>query len=195
MAKIGIMDSGLGGLSVFREIRKALPDESYIYYADNANCPYGDKTPEFIRERLCTITEDFLQQGVAVMVLACNTATAAAIEYLRAHYSIPFIGMEPAVKPAALGTKTGVIGVLATAGTLKGSKYLNTRDRFADQAQIIERVGKGFVLGTMFGCIFLNTLFNGFSMLGVDPFVQDVLKGVVLVLAIVLDVVSNRRKS
>ena len=145
MARIGIMDSGLGGLSVFREIRRSLPDEAYIYYADNAFCPYGDKTPEFIRERLCSITDGFLQQGVEVMVLACNTATAAAIEYLRTHYSIPFIGMEPAVKPAALGTRSGVIGVLATAGTLKGSKYLNTKGRFEDQAQIIERVGKGFV--------------------------------------------------
>ena len=145
MAVIGIMDSGMGGLSVFREIRKLLPDEHYIYYADNAHCPYGEKTPEYIRERLRTITDFFISRGAKVVVLACNTATAAAIEYLRKEYEIPFVGMEPAVKPAALGTKTGVIGVLATAGTLKGSKYLNTKGRFEDHVKIVERVGKGFV--------------------------------------------------
>jgi len=139
------MDSGVGGLSVFREIRKLLPDEHYIYYSDNAHCPYGDKSPEFIRERLREITELFISKGAEVVVLACNTATAAAIEYLRKTYDMPFIGMEPAVKPAALGTETGVIGVLATAGTLKGSKYLNTKGRYSDHVAIEERVGRGFV--------------------------------------------------
>jgi len=145
MAIIGIMDSGVGGLSVFREIRKALPYEHYIYYSDNANCPYGEKTPEFIQDRLRTITNLFLARGAKVVVLACNTATAAAIEVLRSEYSIPFIGMEPAVKPAALGTKSGVIGVLATAGTLKASKYLTTKGHFEDDVQIVEHVGNGFV--------------------------------------------------
>lgn len=145
MAVIGIMDSGVGGLSVFREIRKLLPDEHYIYFADNAHCPYGEKTPEYIRERLRAITDFFISRGAEAVVLACNTATAAAIEYLRKEYGIPFVGMEPAVKPAALGTKTGVIGVLATAGTLMGSKYLNTKGRFEDHVKIVERVGKGFV--------------------------------------------------
>lgn len=145
MAVIGIMDSGCGGLSVFREIRKALPDERFIYYADNAFCPYGEKEPEFIIDRCRAITDFFIGKGAEIMVIACNTATAAAIATLRAEYGIPFIGMEPAVKPAALGTKTGVIGVLATAGTLKASKYLNTRGRFEDNVRIEERVGKGFV--------------------------------------------------
>lgn len=145
MAVIGIMDSGCGGLSVFREIRKSLPDERFIYYADNAFCPYGEKEPEFIIDRCRAITDFFIGKGAEIMVIACNTATAAAIATLRAEYSIPFIGMEPAVKPAALGTKTGVIGVLATAGTLKASKYLNTRGRFEDNVRIEERVGKGFV--------------------------------------------------
>ena len=145
MATIGIMDSGVGGLSVFREIRGLLPDEHYIYYADNAHCPYGEKTPEYIRERLREITDFFISRSADVVVLACNTATAAAIEWLRGNYTIPFVGMEPAVKPAALGTQSGVIGVLATAGTLKGSKYLNTKGRFADQVEIVEQVGKGFV--------------------------------------------------
>lgn len=145
MAVIGIMDSGVGGLSVFREIRKALPGEHYIYYSDNAHCPYGEKSQEYIRERLDTITRFFLSKGAEVMVLACNTATAAGVEYLRETYPIPFIGMEPAVKPAALGTETGVIGVLATAGTLKGGKYLNTKGRFSGQVRVVEHVGKGFV--------------------------------------------------
>ena len=145
MAVIGIMDSGCGGLSVFREIRKSLPDERFIYYADNAFCPYGEKEPEFIIDRCRAITDFFIGKGAEIMVIACNTATAAAIATLRAEYGIPFIGMEPAVKPAALGTKTGVIGVLATAGTLKASKYLNTRGRFEDNVRIVERVGKGFV--------------------------------------------------
>lgn len=145
MALIGIMDSGVGGLSVFREILRVLPKERYIYFADNAHCPYGEKTPGYIQDRLRSITNHFLWRGASAMVLACNTATAAAIETLRSEYSIPFVGMEPAVKPAALGTETGVIGVLATAGTLKGSKYLNTKGRFADDVRIEERVGEGFV--------------------------------------------------
>jgi glutamate racemase len=145
MAIIGIMDSGVGGLSVFREIRKALPDERYVYYSDNANCPYGEKTPDFIRDRLRTITDIFLARGAQAAVLACNTATGAAIEVLRSEYQIPFVGMEPAVKPAALGTQSGVIGVLATAGTLKASKYLTTKGHFEDNVRIIEHVGKGFV--------------------------------------------------
>lgn len=145
MAVIGIMDSGSGGLSVFREIRKSLPDAKYVYYADNANCPYGEKTPEFITDRCRSITEFFISKGADIIVIACNTATAAAIATLRAEYSLPFIGMEPAVKPAALGTGSGTIGVLATAGTLKASKYLNTKGRFEDNVRIVEHVGKGFV--------------------------------------------------
>ncbi len=145
MASIGIMDSGVGGLSVFREIRKVLPEARCLYYSDNAHCPYGEKSPEYIRGRLTEITDFFLSKGAAVVVLACNTATAAAIEYLRQKYPIPFVGMEPAVKPAALGTGTGVVGVLATAGTLKGSKYLNTKGRFAGNIKVVENVGKGFV--------------------------------------------------
>lgn len=135
----------MGGLSVFKEIRAALPAERYIYYADNANCPYGEKSPEFIIGRARTITDLLLSKGAEVVVVACNTATAAAIATLRAEYDIPFIGMEPAVKPAALGTQTDVVGVLATAGTLKGSKYLNIRGLYEDNVRIVEHVGEGFV--------------------------------------------------
>ena len=140
MAVIGIMDSGVGGLSVYREVVKLLPRERFIYYADNANCPYGDKSAEFIQRRACEITDLLISKGAQVIVVACNTATAAAISLLRDKYDIPFIGMEPAVKPAALGTKTGVIGVLATAGTLKGSKYLNTKGQYEDAIQASEVV-------------------------------------------------------
>ena len=119
-AMIGIFDSGAGGLSVFREIRKLLPQASYIYYSDNAHCPYGEKTKEYIIERSRIISDFLLSKGARIIVVACNTATAAAISTLRSEYpEIPFIGMEPAIKPAALSTRTGVIGVLATAGTLK----------------------------------------------------------------------------
>ena len=146
MATIGIFDSGSGGLSVYRELIKVLPKEQYHYFSDNAHCPYGEKSPLYIRRRGRYITEFLLDKGANIIVVACNTATAAAIAALRADYpDVPFVGMEPAVKPAALGTKSGVIGVLATAGTLKGSKYLNTRGRFEDDVTIVEHVGQGFV--------------------------------------------------
>jgi glutamate racemase len=142
---IGVFDSGAGGLSVLREILKILPRERYIYFADNAFCPYGEKTPQFIQDRARFITDYLLEQGADIVVVACNTATAAAISTLRQEYSIKFIGMEPAVKPAALSSESGVIGVLATAGTLKGSKYLNTKGIYKNDARIEERVGQGFV--------------------------------------------------
>jgi glutamate racemase len=146
MASIGIFDSGSGGLSVYREIVKLLPQERYLYFADNAHCPYGEKTAEYIQDRGRAITEILLGMGADIIVVACNTATAAAIATLREEYpDTPFIGMEPAVKPAALGTETGVIGVLATAGTLKGSKYLKTKGSFEDDVRIVEHVGEGFV--------------------------------------------------
>jgi glutamate racemase len=146
MASIGIFDSGSGGLSVYRELKKLLPQERYLYFSDNAHCPYGEKTAEYIQDRARTITDFLLEKGADIIVVACNTATAAAIATLRAEYpDVPFIGMEPAVKPAALGTHSGVIGVLATAGTLKGSKYLHTRGRFEDDVRIVEHVGEGFV--------------------------------------------------
>ena len=142
---IGIFDSGVGGLSVFREIRRLLPEESYVYYSDNAHCPYGEKTREYIIDRARSITELLLSKGADIIVIACNTATAAAISTLREEYSVPFIGMEPAVKPAAAKTRSGVVGVLATAGTLKAEKYLTTRGKYADEVRFVEHVGEGFV--------------------------------------------------
>ena len=145
MAAIGIFDSGSGGLSVLREIRKILPDERYIYYSDNAHCPYGEKSASYIIERGRAVTGLLLSKGAEAVVVACNTATAAAIATLRSEYPVPFVGMEPAVKPAATGTRSGVVGVLATAGTLKAPKYLNTKEQYADAVKIEERVGRGFV--------------------------------------------------
>ena len=145
MAVIGVFDSGSGGLSVLREIRKILPDERYIYFSDNAYCPYGEKTAEFVTDRSRAVTDLLLSKGASAVVVACNTATAAAIATLRSEYDIPFVGMEPAVKPAASGTRNGVVGVLATAGTLKAAKYLNIKGQYADAVRIEERVGKGFV--------------------------------------------------
>lgn len=142
---IGIFDSGSGGLSVLREIIRLLPEESYVYFADNAYCPYGEKTPEFIQERGRKITEYLLSRGAEIIVVACNTATAAAISVLRSEFPVKFIGMEPAVKPAALSSKTGVIGVLATAGTLSGSKYLISKGIYEANVRIEEHVGQGFV--------------------------------------------------
>ena len=142
---IGIFDSGIGGLSVFREIRKVLPEQSYIYFSDNAHCPYGEKTREYIIERARTITRVLLEKGCEIIVVACNTATAAAISTLREEFPVKFIGMEPAIKPAAQATKTGVVGVLATAGTLKATKYIDTRARWAQNVHIVEHIGQGFV--------------------------------------------------
>ena len=143
---IGIFDSGVGGMSVLKEIRKILPDESVVYYADTAHCPYGEKSREYIIERARFITETLMARGASVIVVACNTATAAAIATLRQEYpETPFIGMEPAIKPAALSTKTGVVGVLATAGTLKAQKYIDTREQYSEGIKVVEHIGQGFV--------------------------------------------------
>ncbi len=159
---IGVFDSGVGGLSVLRELEKALPEARFVFFADTAHCPYGEKSAEYVLERSRTITEALLRQGAEAIVIACNTATSAAIATLRSEYGtapsarvmqctggerdcVPFIGMEPAVKPAALSTRTGIVGVLATAGTLSGSKYLDMKGRFSDGVEIVESVGRGFV--------------------------------------------------
>lgn len=142
---IGIFDSGVGGLSVFREIRKVLPRQSYVYYSDNAHCPYGEKSKEYITDRARTITRELIERGAQIIVVACNTATAAAISTLREEFPVKFIGMEPAVKPAAAMTRTGVVGVLATAGTLKATKYIDTREKWAQDVRIVEHIGEGFV--------------------------------------------------
>ncbi|MBQ7222136.1 MAG: glutamate racemase [Bacteroidales bacterium] len=142
---IGVYDSGLGGLSVWRELVKVMPFEDYIYFSDGGHCPYGRKPVDFIVERACKVTEFFIEKGVDLIVVACNTATAAAISYLREHYQMTFVGMEPALKPAALHSKSKVIGILATAGTFKGKLYQNTLAKYRDDVEVIEARGDGLV--------------------------------------------------
>ena len=144
---IGVFDSGAGGLSVWKELIKTMPSESYFYISDAAYCPYGRKSKEMILKRASAISDFLIERGAEIIVVACNTATAAAIEGLRQTFDIPFVGMEPAVKPAASLTKTGVIGVLATHGTLQGALYKQTSEKYArrKEVKIIEEVGDGLV--------------------------------------------------
>lgn len=145
-APVGVFDSGVGGLSVLGEIRALLPAESLLYVADSGHVPYGDKSAEFICARSLAIAEFLLAQGAKALVLACNTATAAAISELRGVYpQVPIIGMEPAVKPAAAATQTGVVGVLATTGTLKSAKFAALLDRFASDVRVITQPCPGLV--------------------------------------------------
>jgi glutamate racemase len=120
---IGILDSGVGGLSVMREIRAQLSDQSLTYIGDTAWCPYGNKDFSEIRDRTFALTDYLIEEGAEVIVVACNSATIVAIEALRSQYPIPFVGMEPGVKPASSLTKSGTIGVLATEASLAGEKF------------------------------------------------------------------------
>lgn len=142
---IGIFDSGMGGLSVRAEIARALPAESLVYFGDGANVPFGPKSRDQITHHVDEAVKILTGKNIKMLVVACNAATSAAIDHLRANYDIPIIGMEPAVKPAALTTETGVIGVLATAAALQGELYRTTSTRYKDHAKIVERVGEGFV--------------------------------------------------
>lgn len=142
---IGVFDSGLGGLSVLREIRRLLPNEDAIYVADSGHCPYGGKSPDEIIARAVTITDALLARGAKQIVVACNTATIAAVEYLRANYSPSFVGMEPAVKPAVAATRSGVVGVLATGAALKGEKLLRLIDRHAAGVRVLTQPCPGLV--------------------------------------------------
>lgn len=142
---IGVYDSGVGGLSVWKELKALMPGEDFTYFSDAAFCPYGPKDPSVIIERADVIARMLIGRGAEMIVVACNTATAAAIGHLRATFDIPFIGMEPAIKPAALHSESGVVGVLATAGTLKGHLYLDTLAKFAADVTVIEQVGTGLV--------------------------------------------------
>ncbi|MBK8814728.1 MAG: glutamate racemase [Methylococcaceae bacterium] len=142
---IGVFDSGVGGLSVLREIHQLLPNEDLIYVADSAHAPYGDKPKEFILERSTAIVEFFLSHGVKAIVVACNTATAAAVKELRSLYHLPMVAMEPAVKPASEQSQTGVIGVLATSRTINSNNFRILFARFAEQVNIIPQACPGLV--------------------------------------------------
>jgi len=122
---IGTFDSGVGGLSVLREIRRELPLESVLYVADSGNAPYGERPAEYIQERSVAITRALVERGAKAVVVACNTATAAAVGLLRHEFKVPIVAIEPAVKPAVAATRTGVVGVMATSVTISSTKLLH----------------------------------------------------------------------
>jgi len=129
---IGVFDSGVGGLSVLRHIRAQLPAEHLLYFADSGHAPYGDKTEQFVVDRALAVTAFLLDQGAKALVVACNTATVAAIKAVRARYpELPVVGVEPGLKPAAAATRNGKVGVLATARTLQGEKFLQLREQIS----------------------------------------------------------------
>lgn len=138
-APIGVFDSGVGGLSVLTALRQVLPQEDFLYLADSAHAPYGEKSPDYIRARCFALCDFLLRKGVKAIVIACNTATAVALPALRAHYAMPIIALEPAVKPAVAASRCHEIGVLATARTLESRHFLDLAARFADQAHIISQ--------------------------------------------------------
>ncbi len=143
---IGVYDSGFGGLSVWRELRRALPSESLIYLGDGKNCPYGSLPAERIRTLAEAAVRDLIERGCKMVVVACNTATAAAISHLRTTFpATPIVGLEPAVKPACAMTKSRVVGVIATERSLQGEKFLSTLERYGQGVEVIKAVGRGWV--------------------------------------------------
>ena len=143
---VGIFDSGLGGLSVWREVTNQLPHEDTLYMADQAHVPYGSHRPLELREFSRGMTRFMLDRGAKVIVVACNTASAAALHYLRRTFpDVPFVGMEPAVKPAAERTCTGVVGVIATPTTFQGELFASLIERYAGDAQVLSQICPGLV--------------------------------------------------
>ena len=143
---VGFFDSGVGGTCILNAFRRLCPDEKTVYIADSKNCPYGNRPAEEIIRLSEANVKKLLKRNCKMIVVACNTATAAAIDSLRAkHPEVPFIGLEPAVKPAALRSKTGVVGVLATAGTFNGRLYNETKAKFAKNVTVLATVADEFV--------------------------------------------------
>ena len=142
---IGLFDSGIGGTSIWKEVVKLLPNENTIYLADSKNAPYGEKSSKEILALAIKNTEILISRGCKLVIVACNTATTNAIDYLRKHYNVPFIGIEPAIKPAALFSKTGAVGILATKGTLSSKLFEKTTREYAKNITIIEQEGAGLV--------------------------------------------------
>ncbi|HLP98110.1 MAG TPA: glutamate racemase [Sideroxyarcus sp.] len=142
---IGVFDSGVGGLSVLHHIRQQLPHERLIYVADSGHVPYGDKSPAYIEARSLALTRFLLSQGADAIVIACNTATAAAVASLRSQFDLPIVGMEPAVKPAVAATKSGVVGVLATVGTLESARFAALLEKYAGNVKIVTQGCPGLV--------------------------------------------------
>jgi glutamate racemase len=143
---VGVFDSGVGGLSVLRSIRDKMPEEDILYFADQAHVPYGARPLEQIRSFSEAITRYLLDEGARLVVVACNTASAAALKYLRSQFpEVPFVGMEPAVKPAAEHTHSGVVGVLATPATFQGALYASVLERFASDVKVLQDTCPGLV--------------------------------------------------
>lgn len=142
---VGVFDSGVGGLSVLKEIRRLLPGEDFIYYADSAYCPYGVRPPAEIVARSTLICDFLLEQGAKALVAACNTASIAGLDAYRQRYSVPIVGMEPAVKPATSVTKNGRVGVLATSVTLSGDRFSSLLERYQNGAEVFSQPCPGLV--------------------------------------------------
>jgi glutamate racemase len=142
---IGIFDSGIGGITIYEEIHNLLPNENIIYLADSKNAPYGEKSQQEIIEFSIKNTEFLLKKKCKLIVVACNTASTNAVKYLRDNYKVPFIRVQPAIKPAALNSKTKTVGILATSGTLKSDLLFETSQKFAQGIRVIEQVGEGLV--------------------------------------------------
>ncbi|HSH54869.1 MAG TPA: glutamate racemase [Methylotenera sp.] len=142
---IGVLDSGVGGISVLKHIHSLLPHEQLLYVADSKYAPYGSKTQDEIRARCFEIADFLIAKNVKALVVACNTATAAAIDELRTRYTLPIIGMEPAVKPAAEASKNGIIGVLATVGTLKSAQFAALLESYGRNVKVVTQACVGLV--------------------------------------------------
>lgn len=145
LAPIGLFDSGIGGTSIWREIVSMLPHEDTLYLSDSKHAPYGNKSKEAIIDLSIKNTEFLLNQNCKIIVVACNTATTNAIGYLREKYAVPFIGIEPAIKPASLQSKTKKIGILATKGTLNSALFEKTSRKLSQDILIKEAIGEGLV--------------------------------------------------
>ena len=145
-SSIGIFDSGVGGLSVLRSLLQELPNENVYYFGDQIHVPYGTRTLEEVREYSIAITRFLLELGAKIIVVACNTASAAALQFLRDTFpNTPFVGMEPAIKPAAENTRTGIVGVLATPATFQGALYASVIERFASNVLVVQNTCPGLV--------------------------------------------------
>jgi glutamate racemase len=155
---IGIFDSGVGGTSIWKEIHTLLPNENTIYLADSANAPYGPKGKARITELSEKNVELLINKGCKLIVVACNTATTNAIKQLRENYDVPFIGIEPAIKPASLQTKTKAVGILATKGTLASELFHQTTDLYSNGIKVIEQEGEGIVQLIESGQLYSNEM-------------------------------------
>ncbi|APG65458.1 glutamate racemase [Tenacibaculum todarodis] len=176
---IGIFDSGIGGTSIWKEINHLLPNEETIYLSDSKNAPYGQKSKDRIIELSIKNTEFLLNKNCKTIVVACNTATTNAIKYLRENYDVPFIGIEPAIKPASLKTKTNCIGILATKGTLNSELFEKTSSNIDATIKIIEQVGEGLVElieGGNINSAEMTTLLNSY----LQPMIQQEMDCLVL---------------